>query len=88
MPASKKTVSVAKVLKMANMYFASAESTREGRVAMDAFICGVLQESGNYRGFAVKEKADVPLYRDDAPYRHFYFPSGKIAEEYDALTSL
>jgi hypothetical protein len=87
MPASKKTISVAKVLHMANTYMASSKSTRDERVAIDTFISGILHETGNYRGFAVKEKAEVPIYSDAAPYRHFYFPAGKIADEYDAIVS-
>ena len=85
MASAKKTVSVAKVLHMANSYLASSYSSREGRVAIDTFIAGVLHESGNYRGFAVKENADIPLYTDEAPYRHFYFPAGKIVDEYDEI---
>ena len=85
MPASKKTASVAKLLNMANTYLASAGSSREGRVAIANFIEGVLHDTGNYRGFAVREGAEIPVYTDEAPYRHFYFPAGKIADEYDAL---
>lgn len=87
MAASRKTISVAKVLHMANTFMANPKSTRDERVAIDAFISGVLHETGNYRGFAVKEDAEVPIYSDAAPYRHFYFPSGTIVDEYDALSA-
>jgi len=87
MSASKKTASVAKLLHMANSYLASSGTSREGRVAIAHFIEGVLHDTGNYRGFAVKEKAEIPIYGDDSPYRHFYFPAGKIAEEYAAIAS-
>lgn len=87
MPASKKTASVAKLLYMANSYLASSGSDRAGRVAIANFIEGVLHDTGNYRGFAVKEGAEIPIYRDDSPHRHFYFPAGKIADEYAAIVS-
>ena len=87
MPASKKTASVASLLHMANTYLASSGSNRDGRVAIANFIEGVLHETGNYRGFALREGANIPVYTDEAPYRHFYFPAGKIAEEYDAIAN-
>ena len=87
MPASKKTASVAKLLHMANTYLASPDSSRDARVAIAGFIEGVLHETGNYRGFAVKEGAEIPIYSKDSPHRHFYFPAGKIADEYNEIKS-
>jgi hypothetical protein len=87
MTAARKTVSVAKLLHMANTYLASEGSTRDERLAIDTFISGVLHETGNYRGFAMKEGAGIPTYSADAPIRHYYFPSGTIADEYDAFAA-
>ena len=53
MTAARKTVSVAKLLHMANTYLASEGSNRDERLAIDIFISNVLMETGNYRGFAV-----------------------------------
>jgi hypothetical protein len=82
MPAAKKTMSVAKMLHMANSYLAAENTTKEGRRAIASMIEGVLQETGNYRGFSVKENPEISPYADDAPVRHFYFVSGKLDEEY------
>jgi hypothetical protein len=80
MPASRKTVSVAKLLHMANTYLASEDSTLEGRRAMDAMISAVLLETGNYRGFSILEQPEVPVH--EGPCRHNYFVSSKIVDEY------
>lgn len=80
MTAARKTVSVAKLLHMANTYLASEDSTLEGRRAMDAMISAVLLETGNYRGFSILEQPEVPVYK--GPCRHNYFVSPKIVDEY------
>ena len=85
MPAAKKTMSVAKMLHMANSYLSAEHTTKEGRRAIASMIEGVLQETGNYRGFAVKENPEISPYADDAPVRHFYFVSGKLDADYDAI---
>lgn len=87
MTAARRTVSVAKLLHMANTYLASEGSNRDERLAIDIFISNVLMETGNYRGFAVKERADISPRSADAPIRHYYFPSGAIADEYDAIAA-
>lgn len=88
MTTAKKTVSAAKILFMANSYLSSSDTTREGRRAIASMIEGVLMETGNYRGFAVKESPEVPVYSPEAPIRHFYFVSGKLDEDYEALKPL
>ena len=84
---ARKTASVAKMLHMANSYLASAGSDRDGRAAIANFIEGVLHDTGNYRGFSVKESPEIAPYSAEAPVRHFYFPSGAIAAEYDAIAA-
>lgn len=75
MPAAKKTMSVAKMLHMANSYLASKDSTLEGRKAIDSMISAVLMETGNYRGFSILEQPEVPVH--EGPCRHNYFVSEK-----------
>lgn len=80
MPAAKKTMSVAKMLHMANSYLASKDSTLEGRKAIDAMISAVLMETGNYRGFSILEQPEVHVH--EGPRRHNYFVSEKIVDDY------
>jgi hypothetical protein len=80
MTAARKTVSVAKLLHMANTYLASEDSTLEGRRAMDAMISAVLLETGNYRGFSILEQPEIPVNK--GPCRHNFFVSSKILDEY------
>lgn len=80
MSAAKKTMPVAKMLHMANSYLASKDSTLEGRKAIDAMISAVLMETGNYRGFSILEQPEVPVH--EGPYRHNYFVSEKIVDDY------
>jgi hypothetical protein len=87
MTTARKTVSVAKLLHMANSFMSEPKSDRNQRIAIDTFISNILHETGNYRGFALKDGFDIPIYSAEAPYRHFYFPSGAIADEYDAIAS-
>lgn len=80
MPAARKTMSVAKLLHMANTYMSSETSTLEGRKAIDSMISFILMETGNYRGFSILEQPEVPVY--EGPCRHNYFVSSKIVDEY------
>ena len=82
MPAAKKTMSVAKLLHMANTYLSDENTSVEGRKAIDAMISGILHETGNYRGFAINESPEIHVYSDDAPVRHTYFVSEKIVDVY------
>jgi hypothetical protein len=80
MAAARKTVSVAKLLHMANSYLCSKDSTLEGRRAIDSMISAVLLETGNYRGFSILEQPEVPVHK--GPCRLNYFVSPKIVDEY------
>ena len=73
------------MLYAANSYLARENTTKEGRRAVADMIESVLVETGNYRGFAVKEGAAIPVYSDEAPIRHFYFVSGNIDADYDMV---
>jgi len=79
---SRKQYSVAKMLKMANSYLASDDSTADGREVMCGMIESILLGSGNYQGYMYLATSEIK----GNGTRRFYFPHSKaITEEYHAM---
>lgn len=87
---ARKTVEVGTLLRRANYFLASKNTTAEEREVMCSFIEGVLFDTGNYRGFAYLPKED---YTGEADFqsdgtRRRYFVSGTIDADYEAADVL
>jgi hypothetical protein len=81
---ARKTVEVGTLLHRVNYFLASENSTAEEREVMCTFIEGVLQDTGNYRGYRYLDTDQI----EGNGSRRFYFVSGKIDEDYEAAKAL
>jgi hypothetical protein len=52
---ARKTIEIARTLRMANAYLAAPDTTPDGREAIASMITGILQDTGNYGGFRYLE---------------------------------
>lgn len=81
---ARKTIEVGTLLHRVNYFLASENSTADEREVMCTFIEGVLHDTGNYRGYAYLDTAEI---EGNGSRRH-YFVSGKIDEDYEAAKAL
>ena len=81
---ARKTIEVGTLLRRVNFFLASDRSTPDEREVMCTFIEGVLMDTGNYRGYAYLDTAEV---EGNGSRRH-YFVSGKIDADYEAADQL
>ena len=85
---ARKTVEVGTLLYRLNYFLKNDRGSVEEREIMIAFIEGVLQDSGNYRGFAYLPAEDYPGEVDGLGTRRRYFVSGTVDADYEAAADL
>jgi len=81
---ARKTVEVGTLLHRVNYFLKNANSTPAEREVLCTFIEGVLHDTGNYRGYAYLDTAEI---EGNGSRRH-YFVSGKIDADYEAAVAL
>jgi hypothetical protein len=81
---ARKTVEVGTLLRRVNYFLKNANSTPDEREVLCTFIEGVLHDTGNYRGYAYLDTAEI---EGNGSRRH-YFVSGKIDADYEAAAAL
>jgi hypothetical protein len=81
---ARKTVEVGTLLRRVNYFLKNANSTPDEREVLCTFIEGTLHDTGNYRGYAYLDTAEI---EGNGSRRH-YFVSGKIDADYEAAAAL
>jgi len=81
---ARKTVEVGTLLRRVNYFLKNANSTPDEREVLCTFIEGTLHDTGNYRGYAYLDTAEI---EGNGSRRH-YFVSGKIDADYEAALAL
>ena len=85
---ARKTIEVGTLLHRVNYFLKNDKGSVDERDVMIAFIEGVLQDSGNYRGFAYLPAEDYPGEVDGLGTRRRYFVSGTVDADYEAAADL
>jgi hypothetical protein len=82
---ARKTVEVGTLLHRVNYFLKNApQHTFAEREVLCTFIEGTLHDTGNYRGYAYLDTAEI---EGNGSRRH-YFVSGKIDADYEAAAAL
>jgi len=81
---TRKTVEVGKLVYRLNYFLKHDMGSADQREIMIAFVEGILQETGNYRGFAYLPSEDYPNEVDGLGTRRHYFVSGTVDADYEA----
>jgi len=81
---ARKTVEVGTLLRRVNYFLKNANSTPDEREVLCTFIEGTLHDTGNYRGYAYLDTAEI---EGNGSRRH-YFVSSKIDADYEAAAAL
>jgi hypothetical protein len=71
-----------------NYFLKNDRGSADQREIMIAFVEGVLQDTGNYRGFAYLPAENYPGETDGLGTRRHYFVSGTIDADYEAAANL
>ena len=80
----RKTVEVGTLLRRVNFFLENGNGSPDEREVMCTFIEGVLHDTGNYRGYAYLDTAEI----EGNGTRRRYFVSSKIDEDYEAADAL
>ena len=86
--AARKTIEVGTLLRRANYFLASKNSTADEREAIAAFVEGILFDTGNYRGFGYLPRDGYPDETDGLGTRRHYNVSTAIENDYAAADLL
>lgn len=81
---ARKTVEVGTLLRRVNFFLENGNGSPDEREVMCTFIEGVLHDTGNYRGYAYLDTAEI----EGNGTRRRYFVSSKIDEDYEAADAL
>jgi hypothetical protein len=81
---ARKTVEVGTLLRRVNFFLENGNGSPDEREVMCTFIEGVLHDTGNYRGYAYLDTAEI----EGNGTRRRYFVSGKIDADYEAADAL
>lgn len=84
----RKTIQVGSLLRRANHFLASKNSTPDEREVMATFVEGILHDTGNYRGFSYLSKDLYPNETQGLGSRRYYLVSTAIENDYEAADLL
>jgi hypothetical protein len=84
---ARKTIEVGTLLYRLNYFLANDRGTPNEREIMIAFVEGILNDTGNYRGYRYID-SPVAGEVDSLGTRRYYFVSGACQADYDAAADL